>query len=641
MKKYKILALITAFLLIASSVWAGGGPTIYGVSGPMDGVETLTDGGILVGSGSDAITALGVAANGQIPIGDGATDPVLATITGTANQITITNAAGSITLSTPQDIATSSTPTFAGITHTSAGTASYDSITLTPTGNLASSAVWRGIYVNGAGLDPSAGDAEIYSLNVDFSGVLLTNEPILNAIDIVMPVTYSGQSAMAAFKATGNGTTIEILDNDQTQSAIHVDNGRIHVDLTAIAGAGRHLESFETVLTVDNLDANSIIHAFEVSATGSTSGEVTAIGTHPGVGPVHQHVGTFGDMDWGGTFTSSTFADKTTEFNTSGAPTATLTAALDDYFLIADVATFGNIQINLLVASNKDQFLEFFYGDGSQLWVEFFPEDTTDGLQNDGNIMWDIAGLAAWGTDTVNEITGLTGATPFYWIKIVRTRVGGVSTDPTETQLQILSPTQYGWDENGDLSIKSVTVSNGSTSAGYIYFVEDTSNGTNTVQLIGPASTADVVVTLPATTGTVALTGAAIDAGANTIVTTGKISGAVNVFTSAGNVTPSTPQIYGGVLIMTAAGQVTLPDVCDSATGANILIRARDVSEQVEVGLTDSNDLFVLTDGTELTANDELDLATPAGSQVGLVCWETGKWYVVSEKGTATDGGTP
>lgn len=65
---------------------------------------TFTDGGILLGSGTGAFTPLGVAANGEIPIGDGATDPVLATITGTANEIDVTNGAGSITLSLPTDI---------------------------------------------------------------------------------------------------------------------------------------------------------------------------------------------------------------------------------------------------------------------------------------------------------------------------------------------------------------------------------------------------------------------------------------------------------------------------------------------------------------------------------------------------------
>jgi hypothetical protein len=68
------------------------------------GATTLTDGGLLLGSGTGAITALGVATNGQIPIGDGTTDPVLATLTGTANEITVTNGAGSITLSLPANV---------------------------------------------------------------------------------------------------------------------------------------------------------------------------------------------------------------------------------------------------------------------------------------------------------------------------------------------------------------------------------------------------------------------------------------------------------------------------------------------------------------------------------------------------------
>jgi len=85
-------------------------PLIVALGGT--GAATLTNHGILLGSGTDAITPLGVASNGQIPIGSAGADPVLATITGTANQITVTNAAGSITLSTPQDIATDSYPLF-------------------------------------------------------------------------------------------------------------------------------------------------------------------------------------------------------------------------------------------------------------------------------------------------------------------------------------------------------------------------------------------------------------------------------------------------------------------------------------------------------------------------------------------------
>lgn len=61
------------------------------------GLSTITDHGILLGSGTGAITPLAVATNGQIPIGSTGSDPVLATLTGD-NGITVTNGAGTITL---------------------------------------------------------------------------------------------------------------------------------------------------------------------------------------------------------------------------------------------------------------------------------------------------------------------------------------------------------------------------------------------------------------------------------------------------------------------------------------------------------------------------------------------------------------
>ena len=73
------------------------------VSSGGTGATSLTDGGILLGSGTGAITALGVATNGQIPIGDGSTDPVLATLTATANETEITNGGGSITVGLVDD----------------------------------------------------------------------------------------------------------------------------------------------------------------------------------------------------------------------------------------------------------------------------------------------------------------------------------------------------------------------------------------------------------------------------------------------------------------------------------------------------------------------------------------------------------
>jgi len=61
------------------------------------GATTLTDGGVLLGSGTGAITATAVLTNGQLLIGDGTGDPTVGTLTGGSN-VTITNGAGSITI---------------------------------------------------------------------------------------------------------------------------------------------------------------------------------------------------------------------------------------------------------------------------------------------------------------------------------------------------------------------------------------------------------------------------------------------------------------------------------------------------------------------------------------------------------------
>lgn len=79
---------------------AGSTETLTGtlvVSNGGTGRATLTNHGLLVGAGTTAITQLGVATNGQLPIGSTGADPVLAALTAGTN-IAITNGAGSISI---------------------------------------------------------------------------------------------------------------------------------------------------------------------------------------------------------------------------------------------------------------------------------------------------------------------------------------------------------------------------------------------------------------------------------------------------------------------------------------------------------------------------------------------------------------
>lgn len=68
-----------------------------GVSKGGTGLTTVTSNSLIIGHGTSAMTALGAATNGQIPIGSTGNAPVLATITA-GTGITVTNGAGSIQL---------------------------------------------------------------------------------------------------------------------------------------------------------------------------------------------------------------------------------------------------------------------------------------------------------------------------------------------------------------------------------------------------------------------------------------------------------------------------------------------------------------------------------------------------------------
>jgi len=77
---------------------------------------------------------------------------------------------------------------------------------------------------------------------------------------------------------------------------------------------------------------------------------------------------------------------------------------------------------------------------------------------------------------------------------------GNVEVSGTTAQVGVSTSTAK------DIFNASMSVKNGATSAGFVEFFEDSDNGNNKVTLIGPASTADVTLTLPAVAGTVATT---------------------------------------------------------------------------------------------------------------------------------------
>jgi hypothetical protein len=126
-------------------------PLIVGKGG--SGAATFTDGGILLGSGTSAFTALGQATNGQIPIGSTGNDPVLAVLT-EGEGIDITNAAGGITIAGED------------ATVTNKGIASFADVDFTVTSGA--------VTIDDSGIDHDATTNFVANEHINHSGVSIT-----------------------------------------------------------------------------------------------------------------------------------------------------------------------------------------------------------------------------------------------------------------------------------------------------------------------------------------------------------------------------------------------------------------------------------------------------------------------------------
>jgi hypothetical protein len=126
---------------------------------------------------------------------------------------------------------------------------------------------------------------------------------------------------------------------------------------------------------------------------------------------------------------------------------------------------------------------------------------------------------------------------------------------------------------------------NGATSAGFAEFFEDSDNGTNKVTLIGPASTADVTLTLPAETGTVLSTGTT----ANTLIT-----GQTSI--TSGDVVSGSDELLISDASASTFKRVTVDNLISSAGGLTSV--AADSTPQLGADLdVNGNDIVSVSNG--------------------------------------------
>ena len=158
-----------------------------------------------------------------------------------------------------------------------------------------------------------------------------------------------------------------------------------------------------------------------------------------------------------------------------------------------------------------------------------------------------------------------------------------------------------------DVFNAGISVKNGSTSAGFIELYEDSTNGTNKATLIGPASTGDVTITLPAATDT--LVGkATTDTLTNKTLTSPTITGTGAI---AGTFTGDiTGDVTGNADTATKIASITNSDIVQLTTTQTLtnktLTNATLTSAVLNTGISGT----AIKDEDDMASNSATHLAT-------------------------------
>jgi len=259
---WQATSFITSLGTIATGVWQG---TDVGVAYGGTGASTLTDGGVLLGSGTAAITAMAVLTDGQMIVGDGTGDPV---------------AESGATLRTSIGVGTGDSPSFTaltldgdlGFTGPQAITTSSGALTVTPTTDT--------LFANGTGVVIG------HTAQVAVAGTLAelellgTGEP-----DTMLSMAaFPGASAAAPILALGKsrsssvGSFTVVADNDGLGDILFAaDDGSdltttpvaIHAEVDDAAPANNDIGGALVFKTAPGTSATAATERLRIAADGT------------------------------------------------------------------------------------------------------------------------------------------------------------------------------------------------------------------------------------------------------------------------------------------------------------------------------------------------------------------------------------
>ena len=355
---------------VGTGTWQGTAVTVpYGGTG----ASSLTDGGVLLGSGTGAVTAMAVLADGEMIVGDGTTDPV---------------AESGATLRTSIGVGTGDSPQFTGIelSHASANTLTASGGILSIEGvaiptisstHTFTNKTWNGAVIASAYLDSDT--AHLTGTQTFTGAKTFTNTVTVGANDAGHDVILYGDTASA--NITWDTSEDDLILNGG--AGLIVPDGQLTLGSTALAATAAELNVLDGVTagTVAAskgvvVDANKDIGSFRNvtltgeldAATGDFSGDVDVDGTleadaitlnGTALGSLYSPiagsssivtVGTIGTGTWQGTAVASAYLDAdTAHLSTtqtfSGAKTFSAAAQFSNTVTVGENGTGYDVQL--------------------------------------------------------------------------------------------------------------------------------------------------------------------------------------------------------------------------------------------------------------------------------------------------------
>ena len=233
---------ITILGTVATGVWNGTAVTVaYGGTG----ATSLTDGGVLLGSGTGAITAMSVLADSEMIVGNGSTDPV---------------AESGATLRTSIGVGTGDSPQFTGLTISGTGASALDV---------------------GGGINAGTGDVALVGTDGKINGPLSStiiddlsgaNLTTLNASNV-----SSGTLANARLPSNVDlGGTLDVTGVTTLDSTLGVASD------VAVATSVLFVDVSATAIGVGTATPNYLSAPAAITLQGSTQPRLEIVGTRTG-----------------------------------------------------------------------------------------------------------------------------------------------------------------------------------------------------------------------------------------------------------------------------------------------------------------------------------------------------------------------